>query len=252
MTDEKLHNWLAQNEIKWQFNLSRAPWWGGQFERMVGLVKQALYKTIGHGNLQWRELQEIILDIETTLNTRPLSYCEEDVQLPLLTPNALLFGQPNLIPQREPDSFESRDLRKRARYLRKCKDALWSRWSSEYLKALRERHNLKHRPKEMVLKRGDVVLIKGEQRNRGTWKMGIVEKLIEGRDKIVRGVRLRAGKSYLERPLQHLFPLEISCDITVPNKEKALDATTPEFRPRRKAAVAARERIAAIATEEDN
>ena len=46
---------------------------GGQFERMVGLVKQALYKTTGKANLSWKELEEVLLDIETTLNNRPLS-----------------------------------------------------------------------------------------------------------------------------------------------------------------------------------
>ena len=45
--DERLHDWLAKYEIKWQFNTSRAPWWGGQFESIVGLVKQALYKAGG-------------------------------------------------------------------------------------------------------------------------------------------------------------------------------------------------------------
>lgn len=49
MKDERLQNYLSTNEIKWQFNLSHAPWWGGQFERMVGLVKSALNKTIGNG-----------------------------------------------------------------------------------------------------------------------------------------------------------------------------------------------------------
>ena len=27
--DEKLQDFLARSEIHWQFNLSRAPWWGG-------------------------------------------------------------------------------------------------------------------------------------------------------------------------------------------------------------------------------
>jgi transposase len=40
MKEERFHNWLAEQRIDWQFNLSRAPWWGGQFERMVGLVKK--------------------------------------------------------------------------------------------------------------------------------------------------------------------------------------------------------------------
>ena len=28
-----------QLPVKWQFNLSRAPWWGGQFERIIGIIK---------------------------------------------------------------------------------------------------------------------------------------------------------------------------------------------------------------------
>ena len=32
--DEKFEDWLARQGVKWQFNLSRAPWWAGQFERL--------------------------------------------------------------------------------------------------------------------------------------------------------------------------------------------------------------------------
>ena len=83
--------------------LSRAPWWGGQFERMVGLVKQSLHQTIGSANLSWNELNEGMLDIEVALNNHPLSYAEDDLQLPTLTPNILVHGEPNLIPEEEAD-----------------------------------------------------------------------------------------------------------------------------------------------------
>lgn len=247
--DEQFNDWLAKQKINWQFNLSRAPWWGGQFERLVGLTKQALYKSIGKGNLRWQELEEVLLDVETTLNNRPLSYVEDDVQMPILTPSAMLFGQPNQIPEEDVDAVEDVDLRKRARYLRRCKDGLWSRWTSEYLKALRERHNLKHKTKKLTVKPGDVVLIKGDERNRAKWKIGIVDHLIKGRDGIVRGVRLRAGKSYLERPIQHLYPLELSCDRSQPQEDTTLDVHAAEFRPRA-AATIARQRIAEIAQNE--
>lgn len=71
--------------IIWQFNLSRALWWGGQFERMVALVKKSLQKTIGNGFLIWKELEEVLIDVGVTLNDRPLSYIEEDIQF-ILTP----------------------------------------------------------------------------------------------------------------------------------------------------------------------
>ena len=118
-----------------------------------------MYKSIGGGNLQWKELEEVILDVETALNNCPLDYVEDDIQLPLLTPNALLFGQPNLIPEIDPDNVESTDLRKRARYLHKCKDSLWSTWSRKYIRALKEHHNLKHGTRVLSVKPGDLVLI---------------------------------------------------------------------------------------------
>jgi hypothetical protein len=68
MKDERFQDYLAHQQIVWQFNLSTAPWWGGgEFERMVGLVKRALYMTIGRANLRWDELEEVNLDVEITL-----------------------------------------------------------------------------------------------------------------------------------------------------------------------------------------
>ena len=89
-------------------------------------MKQALYKSIGGANLTWSELEEVILDAEIALNNRPLSYVEEDIQLPVLTPQSMMFGQPNLLPEGDVDSVEDKDMRKRARYLWRCKDMLWS------------------------------------------------------------------------------------------------------------------------------
>ena len=33
--------------VKWDFNIERAPWWGGFFERMVQLLKRCLRKLVG-------------------------------------------------------------------------------------------------------------------------------------------------------------------------------------------------------------
>ena len=48
--------------------------------------------------LTWLVLQDVLLDVEVALNNRPLSYVEEDPQLPMLIPNTLLFGQPSFLP----------------------------------------------------------------------------------------------------------------------------------------------------------
>jgi hypothetical protein len=158
MQDERLHDFLADKCISWQFNLSRAPWWGGQFERMVGLFKRAFYKTIGASLLTYGELCEIVLNVEVELNNRPLDYVEDDLQLPILTPASFLFQRSNRIPELETWREEKGDFRKRAKYLRSCKDALWKRWTSEYLKALRERHHCNRDWKSVKLVVGDFII----------------------------------------------------------------------------------------------
>ena len=158
---EILHHFLNTKGIKWNFNLSRATWWGGQFERMVVLVKNALYKTVGKSKLEWHELAEVLTDIEIPLNNRPLTYMEEDIEFPVLTPNSFgVLGQQQIIPNDDPENIKDKDLQKRQKYMQKCKKASWKRWRSEYLTSLRERHNLKHSKKESKVKVGKVVVIK--------------------------------------------------------------------------------------------
>lgn len=128
--DERLNDFLAHQGISWQFNLSRAPWWGGQFERMVGLVKGALRKSVGGSLLAFDELKEALLDVETALNNRPLSYVEDDVQMPTLTPASILHPRSNVFPELETYHEENASLRKRAKYLKRCKDVMWRRWTN--------------------------------------------------------------------------------------------------------------------------
>ncbi|XP_028416426.1 uncharacterized protein LOC114540490 [Dendronephthya gigantea] len=254
MKDEKLQDYLAHHLIKWKFNLAKAPWWGGQFERLVGIVKQALYKSIGRAVLSFEELEEVLLDVEIAVNNRPLSYVEDDVQLPILTPNLMMYGQTNLLPEADVDLTEGTDLRKRAKYLRRCKDVLWSRWTNEYVKSLKERHNLKNKSKKLSLKVGDVVIIQSDQRNHGKWNIGIIVKLIKGRDGVIRAARLRAEKSYIERAVQQLCPMELSCDEVVAKghveQSESLKPLAKEFAPKRAAAKETNERIKDILNKE--
>ena len=250
--DEKLQGYLEKEEIHWQFNLSRAPCWGGQFERLISVVKQAFYKTIGAAALTWAELSEVILDVEIQINRRPLGYLEDDVQLPTLTPNSFLFQNSTVMPEQEPWHEGEKGLRRRAKYLKSCKDALWNRWSREYLTALRERHNLNHNRTKFEVTKGDLVLVKSEEKNRGKWLLGVVREIFPGRDGILRAVRVETKNGFLDRAVQHLYPLELSCDMIPKPEEKKLNPEAVPFRQKRAAAVAAAENIKHIARFEEN
>ena len=153
-----------------------------------------------------------MIDVEVSLNNRPLSYVEDDVQLPLLTPNSMLTINLNHLPELKAYHVDEADLRKRVKHVKKCKEAVWNRWTREYIRGLREQHRRAGGEQTPYPNVGDVVIIKGEKKNRNTWKLGIVTELIKGRDGITRAAKLRVGSGNLERALQHLCPLELSCD----------------------------------------
>ena len=153
------------------------------------------------------------------------------MELPLLTPSSMLrmHLRSTQLPELSAHHLRERDLRKRAKFIFRCKEALRSRWSKEYVRSLRERHTKSGGEQTPHPSVGEVVIIKDESQNRNAWMLGVVEKLIVGRDGVVRGAKLRAGRGVLERPVQHLHPLELSVDRT---RSTGLNPAALAFRPK--------------------
>ena len=79
--------------------------------------------------------------------------------------------------------------------------------------------------------------------------IGIVEELYEREHNVIRAVRLRSRKTYNERPIQFLYPLELSCDTWKKQKmvhqclKKPINTNANESKPRRNPAARAEVRI---------
>ena len=90
LTSSEVQHHLAGVKVKWVFNLEKAPWWGGFFERMIQSIKRCLKKTIGKAKLTYDELLTVLIEVEAIINSRPLSYVSsEDLDEPL-TPSHML------------------------------------------------------------------------------------------------------------------------------------------------------------------
>mgnify|MGYP000544943039 FL=1 len=83
----------ANKGIKWTFNLKRAPWWGGYFERLVQSVKRCLKKILKNAKVTSEELQTVLVEIESTLNSRPLTFASSGEIEEHRTPYHLLCGR---------------------------------------------------------------------------------------------------------------------------------------------------------------
>ena len=222
-TDSALEQHLLSCHTHWDFNLEKAPWWGGLFERLVKSAKRCLRKVIGTARLSYDELLTVITEVEAVLNSRPLTYVSsEDVEEPL-TPSHLMLGYRVLslpdLPTTDfddPDFDQSPDsLNRRFRYLLTITQKFWNRWRREYLTELKESHRtlLARKKTSNVVNDGEVVVIHDESLPRGQWRLGRIEQVIKGTDVQVRGARVRAqtktGRpTVLQRPVQLLYPLE--------------------------------------------
>ena len=125
--EEEVRDHLAGIGIEWVFNIEKAPWWGGVFERMVKSTKRCLKKMVGEAKLSLDKLHTAVVEIESIINSRPLSYISSsDLEEPL-TPSHLLIGRrilniPDnlgylLDPVDEEFTVDASQLRKRVKYL---------------------------------------------------------------------------------------------------------------------------------------
>ena len=83
--------------------------------------KNTFYKTVEKTKLEWKELEELLTEVDTKLINRPLTYIEEDIQFPVLTPKLLVSGQVRVIPNDDHIAIENKE-RERQKYIQRCKE----------------------------------------------------------------------------------------------------------------------------------
>ena len=246
--DDDLQNYLASKHIQWRFNLSRAPWWGGFFERLIGIKKTALSESIGKALLTYKELEEALMDVECFMNNRPLTYLNDEFEQRVITPKILIRGEPTTLLKEKAETLETR----RMPYLRLSQHQLRKRWFNEYLKVLNEKQPAKFTGNDKTLNNGRIVLIKGNLMTSKQWKLGKIVNKIVGKDGVVRGYKIQTGNSYIvERPTQLIADLEIEQTSNLEEKTP-LNPKANTFEPRqrysRNAKSNANDRIFQIAT----
>ena len=226
---QELKEVLLKSGITWRFNISKASWTGGVFERLIPSLKRVLKKLLRNARQNYDELLTYITEVECILNSRPLTYLENSDCSEVLTPSHLCLGkrllrEPQYIEPQGEISVSTRELNRRARYLQTPLSQFWSVWRKLYLCHLREAHTHVARQHKMtggLIKENDVVLISEEKIPRSVWRIGRVDSLIESKDGHVRAANLRVlsktGKkpNIIQRPVQKLYPVEANVDLQV-------------------------------------
>ena len=278
LTEEDTVSYIADENIKWTFTVELAPWMGGFYVTLVGIVKRSLRKAIGKVCLSSEQLLTILKEAEAVINSRPLVYVGDDINSSMtLTPAHFLTLNPKIgLPATTRDETDDVDYNPDISSTEKLL-ATWKKglkhlssflkiWRDDYLLSLRERHQTKLKQtrvgSQFSARIGDVVLIKEDNLPRGSWRLGRIEELIKSRDGLIRSAKvLLSSNKMVGRPLSLLFPVECQATGTTDHQKQqdeptdtgshAFEGLTQQTdnekpvvkRPQRPAASMAREKI---------
>ena len=169
-TNEEVQSFMSSKSITWKFVTEYAPWQGGFYERLVGMTKRSLRKSLGRSKVSGSELYTLLTEIEAMLNSRPLVYLDDDINSEeAITPSHFMSanirtGIPDIEEEYEPKEYSGRMIIDNWRKGQLKLQGFWQAWISEYLPTLRERHSLQMKAVKGEVVRspvvGEVVIVK--------------------------------------------------------------------------------------------
>ena len=207
---------LSRRGVTWKFIPKRAPWYGGFWERLVGLTKIAIKKMLGRRHASLRTLETVVVEREAVINNSLLTFVSSEANdLKPLTPLDLLHGRRiTCIPYQmmksdvalDPSYREASQICRQAKVQAASIQDFQGRWCHEYLTSLREFHRASGKNRR-TLQKGDVVSIHDDV-PRARWRLAVIEDLICGDDGLVRAAIVCNADRTTNRPITKLYPLE--------------------------------------------
>ena len=214
--EPSVQDFLGDHSMEWRFVSPRAPWQGGFYERLIGIVKGTLRKMLFKCRISSTQLETTLAEIEAVVNNRPLTYlgtnCGESTAL---TPSLLIQGRnitltPPFVEWNPLDVpyLEGNKLVDNYCKLSKVLQHFKTVFHREYITAIREKHyGACAASNRQPIKEGDVVLVETDH-FRDFWPLGRIVRVIPGVDGVTRSVEVLVKGKVLIKTIEKLVPLE--------------------------------------------
>ncbi|XP_058448983.1 uncharacterized protein LOC131428941 [Malaya genurostris] len=225
---EKIAKHCAETTIRFQFIPARAPTFGGLWEAAVKALKYHLRRVVGFEPITLEVMQTVLCQIESCLNSRPLTAISEDPSdLGALTPGHFLVGSAlQSIPEPDLADVPCNRLSLWQTIQRKSQQ-FWKLWSTDYLHQLQQRtKNFYQHPNVLV---GKLVLLKEDNLPPLKWSLARVTAVHPGPDRLVRvvSVKVPSGAIY-DRPISKVCLLPINDETSDPPSNPTVRSYDPD------------------------
>ena len=204
--------------------------------------------------MSFEELRTLLVEFQTVINDRPLTYVSSERDSEVLTPSLLLYGRNrcispplNDLASTDPDFVGPSELREQYARLSKVLKKFENIWKRDYIVSLRERHYNSSDVNLPTFKVGDLVMVDLEDHlekgYRSLLSLGKITKLFPTSDNIIRSVEVNVNGHLYMRPLNKFIKLELHDDCIHDQGQPQVIEADPippvptHVRPRRAAAV---------------
>nr|CAD2178770.1 unnamed protein product [Meloidogyne enterolobii] len=236
---QEVQEMIKYQGTEWKFITPRNPREGGAWERMIGITKTAMKRSIGKSLLTDTELSTLFCELEAIVNSRPLTYQSDREPGRVIRPVDFLIPYDNaeiIFPQQSsekdedyvPPNLENKEINKELKFIQLHLNKFWNIWHNSYLTSLRERVN-KSSNETLVPQIGEIVIVEQSEAPRSVWKLGKIIELIKGRDNIIRTAKIQINKKIFLRSINLIFPLELKA--TMDNSKQLMAATVVSSKP---------------------
>ncbi|XP_071564062.1 uncharacterized protein [Temnothorax nylanderi] len=202
--ENKVVSELSVDRIDWHFIPPSAPHFGGIWEAGIKSTKYHLKRIVGNALLTYEEMYTVLTQIESCLNSRPITAISSDPNDPCaLTPGHFLIGSPlQALP--EPNLTEINEHRlSRWQRVQTMVQHFWKRWSTEYLTQLHQRTKWRTIKSSSSLT-GRIVVLREDNTPPLCWKLARIIDVHPGKDQLVRVLTLKTKNGIIKRPISKI------------------------------------------------